>query len=236
MESYNEFLTRINEFEKPELNLGKGNFMVNPSLKNKVDSNNKLKPFFGDTVVFDLDNTTKAILLNYREVLYKYASECFCEKLHESTFHMTLHDLSSASNLNEVATESFNNEVELLKKLHKEPLSNQPIKMESTCAFNMVNTSLVLGLKPINEVEHTKLMNLYDYVDGIKSLNYPFTPHITLAYYNNNGFSAKLKHKLENAVNVINENKIFIELDVNKLYYQKFVNMNEYINVFNLSD
>ena len=39
MESYNEFLDRIHSFQNPVLNLGDGDFEVNPSLKNKVDTN-----------------------------------------------------------------------------------------------------------------------------------------------------------------------------------------------------
>lgn len=233
MESYNEFLDRINSFQNPVLNLGDGDFEVNPSLKNKVDTNNKLKPFFGDTVVFDLDDSAKEDLLDYREKLYECAPDCFCERLCEDTFHMTLHDLSNAMQLSDTAIDSFNNEIALLKKLKEEPLMKQTIKMESTCAFNMVNTSLVLGLKPINNAEYIKLIKLYSYVDDIKALPYPFTPHITLAYYSYNGFSVDSKRQLETVVNSINKNKLIIELDIDKLFYQKFINMNEYINVFN---
>ncbi len=98
----------------------------------------------------------------------------------------------------------------------------------------MVNTSLVLGLKPINDDEYTKLIKLYNYVDDIKTLGYPFIPHITLAYYSYNGFSVDAKRTLEKVVNNINKNQILIELDVDKLFYQNFINMNKYINIFNL--
>lgn len=234
MESYNEFLERINSFEKPEMSLGDGDFTVNPSLKNKVNSNNGLKAFYGDTVVFDLDDTTKEILLEYRERLYKNAPDCFCEKLVESTFHMTLHDLSNAQNLSDTAPDCFNNELALLKKLSEKPIGRQTIKMESTCAFNMVNTSLVLGLKPVDNDEYMKLIKLYSYVDEIKSLPYPFTPHITLAYYSHNGFSAEAKRRLENIVNILNKSKLTIEIDTDRLFYQKFTDMNTYINIFRL--
>lgn len=232
MESYNEFLNRINSFQKRVCELGEGDFMVNPSLKNKVDKNNCFKPFYGDTVVFDLDDVTKTILSDYISQLYKAVPNCFCEKLVTDTFHMTLHDLSNSDVLEDTAIDCFNNEIELLQKLRDKQINSSTIKMESTCVFNMVNTSLVLGLKPVNEDEYIKLMDLYNYVDSVRGLPYPFTPHITLAYYNRNGFTEKEKSVLENAVNQLNSNRLEIDLDTKKLFYQKFISMNDYLSVF----
>lgn len=122
MESYSEFLNRINSFQKSELKLGTGNFEVNPSLKNKVDTNNNFKPFYGDTVVFDLDNRTKDILCDYITKFYKAVPECFCERLVEDTFHMTLHDLSNSSVLSDISEDVLKNEIELVQKLKSEPI------------------------------------------------------------------------------------------------------------------
>lgn len=234
MESYSEFLSRINSFQKPVLNLGTGNFEINQSLKNKVDTTNSFKPFYGDTVVFDLDCNTKEILADYIEKIYNAVPNCFCEKLIDETLHMTLHDLSNSPALNDVSSDVFKNEIALVKKKKAVPSEHYTIEMESTCIFNMVNTSLVLGLKPVNEAEYKKLMRLYNYVDDIKSLPYPFAPHITLAYYNENGFSYDEKLKLESVVNQLNSKRIKITLDTKKLFYQKFVSMNEYISVLKL--
>ena len=98
----------------------------------------------------------------------------------------------------------------------------------------MVDTSLVLGLYPADEGEYCRLMNLYSLFDTIKKLSYPFTPHITLAYYNVDGFDLQAARSLEDAVNMLNKNEIEIELNVNHLYYQKFKSMNDYIDIINL--
>ena len=107
--------------------------------------------------------------------------------------------------------------------------------MKPKYVFNMVNTSLVLGLYPINETEFAKIMDLYNLVDNVKTLPYPFTPHITLGYYNIKGFNVQSAKKLESLVSEINQTSLDmeIELDVQNLFYQKFVNMNKYINVIN---
>lgn len=145
---------------------------------------------------------------------------------------MTLHDLSNSPNLQEVAAEVFENELKVIERLDK--VNVQKIKMKSTYFFNMVNTSLVLGLCPMNEAEYAKLMELYGLFDGVKQLDYPLTPHITLAYYSVNGFDMKAVQKLEALVNELNTTDMEIELDIKQLYYQKFISMNEYINVVNL--
>jgi len=234
METYKEFLDRINSFEKKDISLGDTYFAGNPSLAQKVDANNEFRKFYGDTIVFDLDNATKEKLAEYVEKIYATVPECFCEKLISNTFHMTLHDLSNAPMLEDVAVEVFDNEWKVLEL--KKNVDTAKIKMKSKCIFNMVNTSLVLGLYPVDEEEYEKLIKLYFLFDEVKELGYPLTPHITLAYYNANGFSVESARKLEKVVADLNECELEIELDVKELYYQKFRSMNEYINIFSMSD
>lgn len=233
METYNEFLDRINSFEKKELYLGDDDFKGNVSIALKVDKKNCFQPFYGDTVVFNLDDTTKEKLEGIVDSIYAVASECFCERLVSNTFHMTLHDLSNSPVLEDIAVELFENELKAAKKAEK--IAEQKIKMRSKYIFNMVNTSLVLGLYPINEEEYNKLMELYALFDDVKRLAYPLTPHITLGYYSINGFSVESARKLENIVQELNAKVMEIELDTKELFYQKFVSMNEYINIFNLA-
>ncbi len=236
MESFNEFLERINSFEKPVFELPDSRFEVNSSLKNKVDADNKFKPFFGDTTVFDLTDITKKNMGIITDELYKRAGECFCEKLKSDTFHVTLHDLSNSSKLSDIGEEMFNNEINLLQKVYADKIVSEKIVMQTNYVINMVGTSLVLALKPKTEEDYIKLMNLYDTVDGVKSLPYPLTPHITLAYYNPNGFSAESAKKLAEVVNELNEEiSLDVTLFTKKLYYEKFTDMNSYYKVFPLT-
>lgn len=69
----------------------------------------------------------------------------------------------------------------------------------------MVDTSLVMGLVPDREVDYVNLMSLCRLVDGVMPLPYPFTPHVTLAYYNANGFSAEEARKLKKLVAELNK-------------------------------
>lgn len=235
METYKEFLDRINSFEKSEIDLGDKYFKGSGSIALKVDENNGFKPFFGDTVVFNLDDNTKKTLAKIVDSIYAVVPECFCERLVQNTFHMTLHDLSNSPVLEDIAVELFHNEIKVLKQSEK--IAMQKIKMKSKYIFNMVNTSLVMGLYPTDEEEYNKLMYLYYLFDDVKKLGYPLTPHITLGYYNVNGFSVESARKLENIVKELNaqEMEIEIELNTKELFYQKFVSMNDYINIFSMA-
>ena len=207
----------------------------NPSISQKVGKDNVFRNFYGDTIVFALDDIVKEKLAEYVELLYQSAPECFCERLVTHTFHVTLHDLSNAPVLRDVAEELFENELKVIEKMGEiQKQEKDIIKMKSKYIFNMVDTSLVLRLYPVDEGEYRRLMDLYSLFDTVKKLSYPFTPHITLAYYNIDGFDLQAARSLEDAVNKLNKNEIEIELNVNHLFYQKFKSMNDYIDIINL--
>lgn len=235
METYSEFLERINSFEKKQMCLGDKHFDCNPSMSHKVDKNNTFKSFYGDTVVFELDDSVKAKLAEYTNLLHGNTPQCFCERLVANTFHVTLHDLSNSTVLRDIGEDVFNNELKIIeKKSELQKHKNVKIKMKSNYIFNMVSTSLCLGLFPADDAEYQKLMELYYIFDDIKNLGYPLTPHITLSYYNINGFDTKSARILESTVNELNKNQFELELNINKLYYQKFTNMNNYIDIINI--
>lgn len=235
METYQEFLNRIHSFEKSDIYYGNDYFFGNSKIAEKVNRDNTFKDFYGDTIVFDLDHITKERLTNQIQHLYQLVPECFCEKLSSNTLHMTLHDLSNASVLQDVASDFFQNEHKVVA-IAKEIYNYKKIKMRSTYIFNMCDISLVLGLYPVNEQEYNALMNLYCMFDDVRKLSYPFTPHITLAYYNRNGFDIGSARKLENIVSKFNQDQMEMELDVNNLFYQRFRSMNDYTNILGLGN
>ena len=234
MESYQDFLKRI-EYQKSEFDVENTYFKPNERVYEKVRDDNHFKDFYGDTVVFDLDEETKKRVFGIIEKLYFVAPECFSECLNEITIHMTMHDLSASGNINSVATQIFENEINLLNVLKENPIKPMTIKMRTNYAINMLHTSLVLALCPADENEWNKLQNIYDLINKVKVCPYPYlTPHITLAYYNYNGFDIGSVNKLKEVVNVLNKQSFEITLNTEKLVYQKFISMNDYISIFNL--
>ena len=64
---------------------------------------------------------------------------------------------------------------------------------------------------------------------------YPYmTPHITLAYFNYDGFDAGSVQNLREVVNELNKESFEITLNTENIKYQKFTSMNDYISIFNL--
>lgn len=236
METYRAFLERIS-YQNQELAIGEGVFYPDQKLPEKVSYENRFKPFYGDTVIFDLDDKTKERVSALIDILYQSNSVCLSERLKTGTLHMTLHDLSASGSLAEVAPEVFQNEIKLLRVLKENPQKRRVIKMKTNFIINMVSMSLVLALVPANEAEWNKLQELYGLVDKVRMCGYPYlTPHITLAYFNYHGFEESAADKLRAAVYELNRCHFSLTLDTDRLFYTKFVSMNEYIPVFRLTD
>lgn len=236
MEAYSDFLTRTGEFEKPELAMGDGDFHPHAELGAKCRPDGTFGEFFGDTVVFELKHKAKEKFAEIIEELYAKVPECFSEKINAGTLHMTLHDLSASENLGEVAADVFNNEIKLIEVLKENPIEIKTVKMKTNFIINMVSKSLVMALVPEDEEEWNKLQTLYSLINQVKVCPYPFlTPHVTLAYFNTNGFGEKSVRKLKKIVEKMNEKGFEVTLHTNKLYYQHFRSMNDYTNIFPLA-
>jgi len=229
-ESYADFLNRINAFEKPETSFDAEHFSINPSVSQKVNSDNSFRPFYGDTIVFDLDAAARRAINNIIDKLYQAAPECFCERLRENTLHMTLHDLTNSVSEEDIAEKLSINKSKVSGIMSK-ITPGERIAMKSKYVFNMVGTSLVLGLYPADENAYHRLMELYELFDSVVELSYPLTPHITLAYYNVNGFGEVSAARLQEVVKEINFHSMDIELDTGMLRYQRFRSMNDYTDV-----
>ena len=235
MEKYSDFLERIG-YQQAELQICDGNFTPDSRVYQKVSADNMLKAFYGDTVVFDLSHRTKKKIAKMIDVLYNTVPECFCEKLTENSLHMTLHDLSASDTLESVACDVFDNEVKLLQLLKETPVKSQTIEMKMNYIVNMVSTSLVMALVPTDKHEWEKLQKLYALIDKVRVCPYPYlTPHITLAYFNYNGFDTASSEKLKEVIRQLNTKSPKITLHTDKLYYQKFISMKDYLNVFGLA-
>ncbi len=227
METYQEFLNRINSFEH-DLDLGREDFTPNPAVLAKVSETNRFLPFYGDTAVFSLSDEECRQFLDYTHLMYHEAGECFAERLYAGTFHMTLHDLSNSPEKSAVRNQMKCNE----EKIRQIAFPGMQISMKFNAVFNLNHTALCAGLYPADEGEYHKLMQLYELVNQVQKLSYPLTPHITLAYYNRNGFSAESGKKLNQVVSQLNQNPHDVLLDTGRLFYQHFTSMREYQNIF----
>lgn len=204
-----------------------GDFVTNKNLRLKVSPDGKLLPFFGNTTVFLLNSGTKEFLTQLQAELYSKAGDLFAQKLDPKTFHVTLHDLVNGpepdTELIRRMTDAESKAREFLA-LHQ---GSAQLKMNATWLFNMVNTSVVLGLSPANEESWNLLDDMYNALETAVPLGYGLTPHITMAYYKPGRYSQQEIQKLKKALCPV---ALEITLDPEDLVYQEFTDMNHYVS------
>ena len=200
-------------------------FSTNPNLTMKVDRAGKFLPFYGNTVVFDLSDRTKLTIRDLQEELYRSAGWMLSQKLDPATFHMTLHDLVNGPDLNE----ELQNRMDLAEGKVKAILENwkglPPLRMTTTWLFNMVNTSIVLGLAPAGEDSWHRLDEMYTALEAVVPLGYALTPHITMAYFKPGIYT---QYDLNYLRQVLHPVELDVELAMGNLAYQEFKDMNHY--------
>lgn len=202
-----------------------GDFSTNPNLSKKVNQTGDFLPFYGNTIVFDLESDTKKALQSLQAVLYQSAGWMLSRKLNPSTFHMTLHDLVNASELTDDLKNRMREAENSVRKILAQWEGQQPLHMKATWLFNMVNTSLVLGLSPADEDSRRRLDEMYMVLETVVPLGYALTPHITMAYFKPGTYTQYDLNYLRQALHPV---ELDVELRFEKLVYQKFTDMNHY--------
>ena len=225
---------RINSFERRGFVLPEGRFEPSASLAAKVDENNRFRRFYGDTIFFDLPEDIKRKAGSLCETLYRQCGECFSERLDEKTLHVTLHRLSSGNDISRISDEMFRSEIKLAGFTESDVFERTEINFQTNNIINSDDKSVVLSMKPKTESDYGKLLSLYGKADCVKVLPYPLTLHITLAYFNRNGFDEEVSGRLRRVVNILNEDPFDITLSTEELYYVKFTDMKSYYRIFPL--
>lgn len=204
-----------------------GSFSTNPNLRKKVDNQGNFLPFYGNTIVFMLDAWTKERLAQIQDALYCAAGQMLAQKLDTSTFHMTLHDLVNGSILDGPLMLRMGDAEFRAKSFVEKWRHEQPIKMRGTWLFNMVNTSIVLGLAPADDDSGHRLSHMYETLETVVPLGYALTPHITMAYFRPGVYDWPEISLLAAALHPV---EVDVELPMENLVYQTFSDMNHYEN------
>lgn len=205
-----------------------GDFTTNPNLRKKVDAAGNLLPFLGNTVVFLLDDDTKEQLRQLQDSLYQAAPDMLAKPLQISTFHMTLHDLANGTPEQPGLRDYMNHTQERVSQILPGWKDAPPLRMKTTWLFNMVNTSIVLGLKPADEESWCRLDKMYTTLEDVVRLGYALTPHITMAYFLPGTYTPEQVHRLSAALRSV---ALEITLDMKNLVFQEFSDMNHYETV-----
>lgn len=203
----------------------RGDFYTNPNLTHKVNLAGEFLPFHGNTVVFDLSSDTKLALQGLQKELYQSTGWMLSQRIDPATFHMTLHDLVNAPELtDDLKCRMLESEVKAKSILDQ--WKGQPsLRMKTTWLFNMVNTSIVLGLAPADEDSWHRLDEMYAALESVVHLGYALTPHITMAYFRPGTLTQYDLNHLRPALHPV---ELEVTLSLEGLSYQEFRDMNHY--------
>lgn len=206
-----------------------GDFCTNPGLTAKVDADGRILPYAGNTTVFLVDEAAKLRLAQLQDGLYAAAPELLAERLRPETFHMTLHSLEDGGPDRPGLSELMRAAQERARPLLEGWRSGEPIRMRATWLFNMVNTSVVLGLAPADAGSYERLDAMYAALEAVKPLGYAMTPHITMAYYRPGCYARDQVEALRAALRPV---ELELTLGMDGLVLQDFADMNSYVTVF----
>lgn len=202
-----------------------GDFSTNPNLARKVNHTGAFLTFYGNTVVFDLDHDTKLALQSLQEELYRSAGWMLSQRLDPATFHMTLHDLVNGSELSDTLLHPMEEAKKKAMPMLAQWRGQAPLRMKTTWLFNMVNTSIVLGLAPADEDSWHRLDEMYTALETVVPLGYALTPHITMAYFKPGTYTQYDLNCLRPALHPVG---LEVTLSLEDLSYQEFWDMNHY--------
>ena len=229
MENLHAFHTRVDGFQRDSLP-HEGPFTTKPLLVEKVAPDGALRPFFGNTMIFDLPADIQLQIARMQLILHHRCPWMLAQPLTPDTLHMTLHDLLNGVDeaaLAEPVRRTGEQARSILSDLRREAF---PIRLTSTLAFNMTNGSVALGFAPDTEEDCAALLGMHARFQDVVTLNYPLTPHVTLAYYKPGSYSPETVNHLADALAQINQlPKVHITVDAACLHYYTFRDMNTYI-------
>jgi len=206
-----------------------GGFETAQSLERKVNPDGTLRPFFGDTVIFDLDDADKAWLFRLQQELYDACGYALAQPLAPDSFHLTLHDLTADADRESAALRMAKTRPAAKAALNAlRACGDQEIAMRSTAALNMVGTSVVMAFEPASAADWATLQDLYACFEQAAELPYPLTPHVTLAYFRPGCYDAWTRDALNAFFSRSAQSRRALRLHTQKLYYCVFESMAHY--------
>ena len=181
METLADFDERVGAFQADSVP-AEPVFGLPASLEEKVARRiGVLRPFYGDTIAYFLDDQARELIGTIAHDLHGRFGESLSLPLPVGMAHVTLHDLHSGSDRARVwplVEAGAATAAELVARAR----AIGPIRTRCTAVFNLVNTSVVVGIRAVDEYEQRRLLSARALFDEILPAG-PFTPHITLAYY-----------------------------------------------------
>ncbi|MBI4862558.1 MAG: hypothetical protein HY815_20205 [Candidatus Riflebacteria bacterium] len=223
------------------LGSGEVRWHVPGGLSAKVVEDGSLRPFHGDTVVLPLEEPGLTPMARLQRSLREELGDHLARPLDPGQFHVTVHDLAGGPD-REALEERLvvqAKEVRLRFDRIATALDRAPARsrvfLESTGLFPSCNISMVLGLQPATDQDFRALMAIYNLLDEIVPLAWWPRLHVTLDYFRPVPLDAGQVGRLARVIARLAPPRIDLQLDLKKLAYQTFTDMNSYITLFTVA-
>lgn len=228
LESLSAFQARTGAFIYDSLPRGQS-LETGAGLTLKVGSGGNLLPFMGSTVVFPLPEPDRRAVARIQARLYRTCAPALAGPLEAASFHITLHDLLNGKPARALEERVRDMRSAALERVRQIAERRETVRLRSTALFNMVNTSMVLGFEPEDGESCERLMAYYEMLHEIVPLDYPLTPHVTVAYFRPGTISAEMVERLREAVDEVRRwEALHVTLSTEAVEYQEFSDMNHY--------
>ncbi len=204
-------------------------FETGPGCGAKVDGEGRMRPFYGNTTIFDLAPEDIAWLAQISGALHAACGDILAEPLAPASFHITLHDLLAGESWQAIEAQVQRTNVQAEEAVAS-IRADFPwgIHVRARALMNMVNTSVVLAFEPEDEANCQALMEMHARLQRVVPLSYPLTPHVTLAYYRPGRIDRDAAKRLQQAIDGAMPGGRIMHLDVGRLNVCTFYDMNRF--------
>lgn len=217
--SFTDYREKLLEEQREAMRLSLP-WAVPDELPARVGRDGKLLPLGGDTIVFRLQDEELDELEKLRVELTRGLEHLFCEPLHRHELHLTLHDLSTPS-----SEQNLERSRAILRRL--EPGC---VRMKPANVYPCLNISVLLGYVPASGEDYEQLMSWHRAFDEVVELGWWLRPHVTLAYFRPRAYTAEEVTRLKRRLAEL-EPGPELRLELGRLFYQRFTDMNHYQDV-----
>ncbi len=230
MENLHGFHARVDGFTHDSLPHD-GWLTTRQPLTEKVGPDGRMLPFFGNTMIFDLPEDAQLAIARMQVMLHHGCAPMLAEPLAPATLHLTLHDLLNGTEeaaLQQGMAHTGAQAQAILAELRQARLPD--VHLTSTRAFNMVGGSVALGFAPDTEADCAVLMGMHARFQAVVPLDYPLTPHVTLAYYKPGTYGPEMVCALDGVLHQAAAlPPVHLTLHAGMLHYYVFRDMNTYL-------
>lgn len=197
-------------------------FLPHSQIAQKIKADGSFLPFWGDTILFYLSPDAVQTLSAVQQKLHESGIP-LSNKLNPNQFHMTLHDLDHTMGCDKRWDTTKQQAERILRELEDGTVQLTPV-----AAFPMMNTSIVIGYRPVTESDCRLLMDWCNAFEPLFSYGQP-TFHVTLAYFRPGDTGKMGMEDLKSALDAVNQTPFpILRLSKNDLVYQRFYDMNWY--------